>query len=224
MSNDYFHFEAAQTPKGGHALNEKVTAVYKLAGYIEKRYKNRADGSAMPYWTYIEDGKDIGLVNYESAEAMMLHFKSKPIRLVEEKIIGETRRLFIGLLKWKGGTVDQESVLQMVASRFKNFTATESTGYYKGKALPTLVIEIAGPGVPPIEALAADLAVAFDQEAVGVEAGGVYKRVFGAKAQRDKMLVEEDRKKLNNFTSELSSGKSFGEMDAETQAWWLNRY
>lgn len=224
MSNDFYHFEAAQTPNGGHALNEKVTAVYQLSGFIEKRYRNGTDGSAVPYWTYVEGGKETGLVNHESAEAMMRHFTSKPSQRVKEQIIGDTRRLFIGLLKRKGGSVDKESVLQMVASRFKNFTATESTGYYKGKSLPTLVIEIAGSGIPPIEALARDLADAFDQEAVGVETGGVYSRVFGAQKRDVEQLVKEDREKLNLFNRSINEGQSFDELDAEIQAWWLNRY
>lgn len=44
---------------------------------------------------------------------------------------------------------------------------------------PTLIVEVADPGGPMLELLARDIADIFEQDAVGIESGGVYKRVFG---------------------------------------------
>lgn len=226
MSNDIYHYEPAYGNKGGFQLNERVQAVYKLTGFIHKTYRN-AEGQepGKPVWSYVErGGKLTEIESAESAEAVRAKLEGKPSEKPATKKIGAIRRLFFGLHQQDGKVVEKETVLQMVASRFPTFTVIESTGYYKGQPEPTLIIEIAAPGGPQMEALARDLADAFDQDAVGIETGGIYTRVFGEKKRETARLVEEDRAKLNQFTGALGDGKSFDELDAELQAWWLNRY
>ena len=36
--------------------------------------------------------------------------------------------------------------------------------------------------------------------------------------------MQKDQKKLSGFMKQLNSGKSFDELDKETQSWWMNRY
>lgn len=225
MNDDIYHFEAAEPLQGGHSLKAKATAVYKLAGFIERRYRNVNNGSPEPYWAYVErGGKETGIESSESAEAVEALLSGAQTARSATKKIGKVHRLFIGLHQQNGQLVAKETVLQIVATRFSTFTATESTGYYKGVPEPTLIIEIATSDTCKLEALARDLADAFNQDAVGLEIGGVYTRVFGEKKRAASQLASEDRKQLSDFTKALNEGQSFEELDAELQAWWLNRY
>jgi hypothetical protein len=225
MSAPIYRFENAASPAAGHSLKAKEVAVYALAGFIEKRYRNVADGTAEPYWSYVErGGRETGIESAESAEAVhALLSDNQPTPQATDQI-GAIRRLFMGLHQQNRQLVDKAAVLQMIALRFPTFTVTESTGYYKGVPEPTLIIEIAAPGGPHLEPLARDLADAFDQDAVGIEAGGVYTRIFGEKKRNTAQLARDDRARLNQFTQALREGQSFSELDAELQAWWINRY
>jgi len=225
MSDDIYHFEPAETIHAGHSLKEKETAVYKLAGFIERRYRNAEDGSPEPYWAYVERGaRETGLESAESAESLEARLRGDRLTQAGTKQVGAIRRIFFGLRTRDGAVIEKDSVLEIVASRFPTFTATETTGYYQGEPEPTLVIEIAAPGGPPLDALARDLADAFDQDAVGIETNGVYMRVFGARRRMDQPLAGEDRKKLNQFLQSLRDGRTFKDLNADLQAWWLNRY
>lgn len=57
MSKEIYHFEAAEGNAAGFSLNERVQAVYKLAGFIHKTYRN-AEGQepGKPVWSYVERG------------------------------------------------------------------------------------------------------------------------------------------------------------------------
>lgn len=226
MSKEIYHFEAADRLDAGHSLKEKVTAVYKLAGFIEKRYRNAEDGSPEPYWAYVErGGKETGIKCEESAEALQAMLAGEKEPHPSNKQVGSIRRIFIGLHRPDGGEpIRKETVLRMLATRFQTFTVTEVTGYYEGTPEPTLIVEIAAPVGPSIEGFARDLADAFDQDAVGIENNGIYTRVFGERRREKDRLVNEDRERLNRFVKSINEGQSFDELDAAIQAWWLNRY
>ena len=138
--------------------------------------------------------------------------------------IGPLHRLFIGLHRPDGSSVERDAVFDLVATRFNCFTATETIGYYKGSREPTLVVEVATDDDVDLIPFAKDIADAFEQEAVGVESKGIYIRVFGKRKLEQTGPAAKDRARLNQFTGALSEGKSFDEIDAETQASWLNRY
>ena len=36
--------------------------------------------------------------------------------------------------------------------------------------------------------------------------------------------MQKDQKKLSGIMKQLNAGKSFDELDKETQSWWMNRY
>jgi hypothetical protein len=36
--------------------------------------------------------------------------------------------------------------------------------------------------------------------------------------------MQKDQKKLSSFMKQLNAGKSFDELDKQTQSWWMNRY
>ena len=227
MSKDIYKFEPAKRHQAGHSLKQKVCAVYKLTGFIEKRYRNsEKDGAPEPYWSYVErGGKETGIESRRSPEAVqgLLGGKVVPIENRE----GSSRplhRLFIGLNRQDGATNEVQSVLELIAQRLDTFTASEVYGYFKGKAEPTLIIEIAKSNPKDLVHLARDLADVFEQEAIGLEERGIYKRVYGSKRHSSRIRTNQDREQLNKFTSALSSGQTFAELDAETQAWWLNRY
>lgn len=138
--------------------------------------------------------------------------------------LGPLHRLFIGLNRQDGSSVERDAVFELVATRFDCFTATQTIGTYKGAQEPTLVVEVATDDDVDLIPFAKDIADAFEQEAVGLESKGIYTRVFGERKSEQTSPATEDRIKLNRFTGALREGKSFDELDAETQAWWLNRY
>lgn len=225
MSKEIYHFEAAENPSAGHSLKEKVTAVYKLAGSIEKRYRNAEDGSPKPYWAYVErGGKETGIESDESAIALESKLSGERTDGPEVKKIGSVQRLFIGLHSPNGAKVCRDTVIKILASKLDTFTVTDVWGYYQGTPEPTLVVEVAKTGGADLGPLARDLADVFDQDAVGLEKGGIYTRVFGEAKRATAKLAEEDRRKLHQFTKALSNGETFDELDAELRAWWINRY
>ena len=224
MSREYYHLEAVEAEQAGHSFKKKVTAVYALAGYIEQRYRNGTQGEAQPYWAYVEcEGKETGYESDVSLENVQRMFTGKLPDPPRTKKLGELQRLFIGLQDQAGEAVDKDSVLEQVAKEFESFTALETTGYYRGKPHPSLVIEIAGAGSSAVEKLARELAERFDQEAVGVEVAREYKRIFSKKDPTPD-AVAADRKTFNQFVSGITRGVPFQELDADIQAWWLNRY
>lgn len=180
MSLTPYQFEDIETGSAGHCLNEKVSAVYKLSGYIERRFHNGANGEAVPYWAYVENGgKETGLQSAESADVLQrLMTHGYPKTKIKEKI-GKIQRLFFGLHQQEQEPIKKESVLKIVSNHFSAFTVVESTGYYNGEAEPTLIIEVAAGKLQTLENLARSLADAFDQDAVGIETSGIYHRIFG---------------------------------------------
>lgn len=229
MNNDIYHYQPAEDNAAGFSLNKRVVAVYKLAGFIHKTYRN-ANGHepGKPEWSYVErGGKLTGIDSEESAEAVQaqLDGTEKPhTASPATQVIGGLQRMFIGLNRSGGDPVDRDVILELLATRLDTFTVTETIGYYQGQREPTLIVEVAKSGGADLLPLAKDIADAFDQDAVGVESKGVYTRVFGKRELPPTDPATEDRAKLNQFTRALSEGKSFDEIDAETQAWWLNRY
>jgi hypothetical protein len=231
VSNEIYHFEPAEDNEAGFSLNKREVAVYKLAGFIHKTYRNAGPGEApgQPIWSYVErGGKLSGIESTESIEALQAELSDAPYPQPKDvpntQTLGSVQRLFIGLETDDGSTVNRDAVIEMLASKLDTFTVADVLGYYQGTPEPTLIVEVAKTGGAKLEPLARDLADAFDQDAVGLEKGGIYTRVFGEKKRTHAQLAEDDRKKLNQFTGALSKGEKFNELDAELQAWWLNRY
>ncbi len=82
MSQPIYHFEAAETEQAGHSLKAKVIAVYTLAGFIERRYRNGSQGEPIAYWAYVErGGKETGITSDTSAEDLqrrLIHLAGGP--------------------------------------------------------------------------------------------------------------------------------------------------
>ncbi|MFP4166975.1 MAG: hypothetical protein ACLFUF_07415, partial [Opitutales bacterium] len=217
MSDPIYHFEPAETLQAGHALKEKVTAVYALTGFIERRYRNGENGETTPYWAYVErGGRETGIESTVSAEALQSKLAggetapaAKPdAQKCETATIGRLQRLFIGLNRQDGEPVAKETVLSLLEKRLEAFTVTEVTGFYRGEREPTLIVEVARNGGTGLEPLARDLADAFDQDAVGLEKDGSYTRVFGERERRKAQLNTQDREKLKQFTRNTKAGCS----------------
>jgi hypothetical protein len=229
MSNEIYHYEAVQENGGGFQLNQRVLAVYKLAGFIHKTYRNsEGHEPGKPEWSYVErGGKLTGIESEDSSEAVraQLDGAKKPnVASPATQVIGTLQRMFIGLNHRDGGTVDRDVILELLATRLDAFTVAKTIGYYQGEREPTLIVEVGKTGGADLLPLAKDIANAFDQDAVRVESKGIYTRVFGEPKLEQTSTAAEDRAKLNQFTGALGEGKSFDEIDAEAQAWWLNRY
>ena len=133
-------------------------------------------------------------------------------------------QLFIGLQTPDGRCIERDAVLDHVATRFDCFTATEAIGIFHGEREPTLIVSVATDDSVNLTSFAKEIADAFEQEAVGLELNGRYTRVFGEREREQTSPATKDRAKLKQFSGALREGKCFDELDAETQAWWLNRY
>lgn len=229
MSTDIYHYEPVIENSGGFQLNQRACAVYKLAGFIHKTYRN-AEGVELgkPVWSYVErGGKLTSIESEDSLEAVQTQLggvPKPPPAMGATQSLGPLHRFFIGLHRQDGSPVDRDVVLELLATRLDTFTATETIGYYQGEREPTLIVEVATDDDVDLIPFAKVIADAFDQEAVGLESKGIYTRVFGERKSEQTSPAAEDRAKLNRFTGALREGKSFDELDAETQAWWLNRY
>ena len=214
MSNDIYHYEAVQDNGGGFQLDQRVQAVYKLAGFIHKTYRNsEGHEPGKPVWSYVErGGKLTKIESEESAEALQAQLdgtnQSKTASPATQ-VVGGLQRMFIGLNRCGGAPVDRDVILELLATRLDTFTVTETIGYYQGEREPTLIVEVAKTGGADLLPLAKDIADAFDQDAVGVESKGIYTRVFGKRTLPPTDGAAEDRAKLNQFTGALSSGETF---------------
>ena len=73
---------------------------------------------------------------------------------------------------------DRQSVIAAVSPAFDNFTVIDANGYFKGRSVATLVIQIASDEQTLLEALARRLGVLLAQEAIGLEASGQYRSII----------------------------------------------
>lgn len=231
MSHPIYHFEPTNDNEAGFSLNKREVAVYQLVGFIHKTYRNTESRHipGQPVWCYVErGGKLSGVESTESAEALQAELAGAPYPQFKDtprtQKIETVQRLFIGLFTESGAKVNRRAVIEILASKLDTFTVSDVLGYYEGKPEPTLIVEVAKTGGATLEPLARDLADAFEQDAVGLEKGGIYTRVFGEKKRPHGKLAEDDRKKLKQFTGALNKSEKFSEIDTELQAWWLNRH
>jgi len=72
---------------------------------------------------------------------------------------------------------DRSAVVDAVSARFPGFTMTDTLGYFRGRALTTLAIDIASNDTARVAALARDLCAALGQDAVGLAVGGMFHQV-----------------------------------------------
>ena len=73
---------------------------------------------------------------------------------------------------------DRQSVIAAVSKTFDNFTVIDANGYFKGRSVATLVIQIAFDEQTLLEALAHNLGVLMGQEAIGLETHGRYRSII----------------------------------------------
>ena len=69
---------------------------------------------------------------------------------------------------------DRKAVLEAIASSFDSFAVMDAEGYYQGRCVATLVVNIATDDQPAVTALARQLGNLLDQQSVGVETGGCF--------------------------------------------------
>ena len=73
---------------------------------------------------------------------------------------------------------DRQAVIEATATVFDGFTVIGADGYFKGRSVATLVIQIASDEQTLLEALARRLGVLLAQEAIGLEASGQYRSII----------------------------------------------
>lgn len=68
-------------------------------------------------------------------------------------------------------------ILRLVCARFPSFTALDAQGYYKGKPLPTVLIQIATKDRYSLSALCQELGLWLGQKSIGLVQGGTFQNI-----------------------------------------------
>jgi hypothetical protein len=72
---------------------------------------------------------------------------------------------------------DDEAISAAVAARFESFTMTRATGWFRGRREPVCIVMVATDDEAAVVELARQLRQAMDQEGVGVQCDGTYRRI-----------------------------------------------
>ena len=72
---------------------------------------------------------------------------------------------------------DRLAVTDAVSSSFDCFTVVDANGYFNGRSVATLIINIGTEDSVAIEALGHELGQLLDQEDIGLEADGTYRSI-----------------------------------------------
>lgn len=86
--------------------------------------------------------------------------------------------LYVGNRNFVPFSEDKERhIMAIVANRFPSFTILPARGFFEGKELPTLLIQIACHDRVSVLATCHDLGQALDQRWIGMSEGGTYTSV-----------------------------------------------
>ena len=86
--------------------------------------------------------------------------------------------LYVGNRNFVPFSEDEERhIMAIVANRFPSFTVVPARGFFEGKELPTLLIQIASHDKDSVLATCHDLGQTLDQRWIGMSEGGTYTSV-----------------------------------------------
>ena len=107
--------------------------------------------------------------------------------------------LFIGNTDDRPFSSQQRSdIFQLVLRHFPSFTALDAQGFYKGKPLPTLQVQVATKDRYSLLALCQELGVYLQQKFIGLSDGQIFQSVAiigpDQDPQTEGKLPERDRK------------------------------
>lgn len=95
--------------------------------------------------------------------------------------------LFIGNTEDRPFDAQQRAeIFRLVCARFPSFTALDAQGYYKGKPLPTIQIQIATKDRYALSALCQELGLALGQKSIGLAQVGTFHNIKVIEPDRDK--------------------------------------
>jgi hypothetical protein len=77
-------------------------------------------------------------------------------------------------------------IFRLVFARFPSFTALDAQGYYKGKPLPTIQIQIATKDHYSLSVLCQELGLSLDQKSIGLVQNGIFQNVKVIDPDKDK--------------------------------------
>ena len=76
------------------------------------------------------------------------------------------------------GDKDINDLIRCVLKSFESFTVLDGRGVFRGRSVPTTIVQIASDETAKVREVAVSLAGEFNQEAIGLEVGGWYSRVL----------------------------------------------
>jgi hypothetical protein len=80
---------------------------------------------------------------------------------------------------------DRERICAAVLDQFGGFNVQEATGYFRGNAHPCLVVRIATEDTDAVITVGERIRRELQQEAVGLEVDGCYRRLVGSRNDDD---------------------------------------
>lgn len=191
MRNEIYHYAPVEENPAGFSLNQRVVAVYQLAGFIHQTYRNHVDSpQGKPHWQYIKRGGVLTPVESSQSLEDVLQ------QLQEAEFVASVPgipivRLYLGLRTRTGTEVNKDDVVDYISGTLTGFTLTNGTGCFEGQQEAVRVISVASNETGKIWALAEDLRVRFDQDGVGLEINGLYHRVKGSALPAFAVATEE---------------------------------
>lgn len=179
-TNPIYKFEEVDQNPCGHSLNERVSAVYTLEGFVHRTYRNHEDyPQGKPHWSYVQrGGKLTDIESAESLEDLKQQLTDSTSKQIEITSIGKVFRVYLGLTQQDGSAVDKEQVFQCLEGFLESFTINQGTGCFHGDRETSLIITLAGVSLEKVRQVANDLRTRFNQNGVGIEHDGTYERTI----------------------------------------------
>jgi hypothetical protein len=175
-----YKFEPVHQNSCGRGLNERVSAVYALKGFIHHTYRNHPEHpQGQSHWVYIKrGGKLTGLESDVSLEDLQAQL-SGDARPAPTSAPNAVFRLYIGLNRCKESQLDRGAVFEALRRHFESFAVSDALGCFRGEQEPSLVVTLVGESLAHIREIAAELREEFKQDGIGIEHHGIYERVTG---------------------------------------------
>ena len=175
-----YEFKPVHLNPCGRGMNERVSAVYALEGFIHHTYRNHPEHpQGQSHWVYIKrGGKLTGVesdVSFEDLQAQL----SGDARPAPTLAPNAAFRLYIGLNRGKESQLDRGAVFEALRRHFESFTVSDALGCFRGEQEPSLVVTLVGESLGQIRKIAAELREEFKQDGIGIEHHGIYERITG---------------------------------------------
>ncbi|CAA6693011.1 MULTISPECIES: hypothetical protein [unclassified Lentimonas] len=173
-----YKFEPVHQNPCGRGLNERVSAVYALEGFIHHTYRNDPDHpQGKPHWAYIKRGGKLTGLESDVSQGDLQAQLSGEFSSASISASNAVFRLYIGLNAGKESQLDRGAVFEALRRHFESFTVSDALGCFRGEQEPSLVVTLVGESLTSVKRIASELRAEWKQDGIGIEHHGIYERV-----------------------------------------------